>query len=1179
MITILSQTRNAAVAAFLVTSASMFSQTVIFEQDGKNVPNDWKAINNVSTQPISQTGGNGYWLLETKSATEKDELTSSMYNLSSYATATITLEVATYGNGDNNSAKVEISKDGGTTWSESVLSKTPTSSKYIDGGTFNISNPGNFVVRLTNNGDKGKGVRIQNFKITATGQGTTTPAAPVLTAPAAPQQGTVGQEFSYELDASDDAVSFQVVAGSSLPAGLSLNAESGEISGTPTAAGTFTTKFVAANAGGQKSNTIDVTFIIKEEDTTTPPENPMPVGGTIFKQGELFFVGFDGKYETKGPADRFLIATLVDIAPGTHFGIANSRYEAGAAANVRTDRWGGPGDKPHTEPGLITFKYTGDTPIKKGTVMVFDLNGTSNGFNKIHFVSPQQTVSTESRNFSFEVVKSNKPNISNDDPDQMYLIQGGFELDQKTPTTGAARYILRGKLLHGFTNGNDWVPLTQANSGADTTNGNKTEKKKRSSRLPAALECLNFALPNGQGAAYYKNSETHEGSFRNILSSVNTPSKWTIGKPTIKPTVANADAKAFTENGTVQPGTWLGSNGTNWFYCENWENYQVPDKTTDVIIPATAVNKPVVKADDANAAKYKNTATFNNITIQEGAKLTMNGTTEIEMHGNWNNEGTFEMGNSTITFAGTGTQVINGNDTAKAETFYNVNLANNFNTQESNNLIAKGKLSVQPGYKVTAADGRYISAGNFENQGDGSNFIVEKDGSFVIDNAAASVSGQITVQRETKNSDGEQYNFLSAPVKGLNIKASTGSPRVQAYEEATDFFQDSEGEYIVGKGYAVKDAAAENLYNFQGEVVHGNQTYAMEKSGEGYNLLGNPYAAKFSLENFFVVNNNLDTTFYLWDSAVNKEVQQYGGAYNGNSYATYNVDNSTGARATGGVAQSNAQAETANDKVPNGILKVGQGFIAKATTAGNATFTNEMMVKEGGVAFFGNTAKKQDKDRYWLSLDTPTGVNNQIAVVYYGGGSNAFGKDDSEDISNASDLLYTVADGKKLIIHGRAPFSAEDLVKLGANAFADGTYKIKVDRAEGIFAGAQGIYLRDKATGAVVNLSEKPYSFRAEAGSLADRFEIAYTDARFLAAAEAAVADQVSVYEDNGGFVVAAPEKISEIRVYDAAGKLVQVSRPAERKAAVSASAWAKGVYHFVISAGQTTATKKVLKK
>lgn len=886
----------------------------------------------------------------------------------------------------------------------------------------------------------------------------------------------------------------------------------------------------------------------------------------------MFFVGFDATYQQSGPADRFLIATLVDIAKDTEFSIVNSRYEAGAKANERTDRWGGPGDNPSTAPGIITFKYTGDTPIKKGTVMVFDLNKDSNGIDKIHFVSPQQTVSTESRNFSFQVLKSNKPNISKDNPDQMYLIQGDFELDQKTPTTGAARYILRGKLLHGFTNRANWVPLTQANSGGS----NSTD---RTSRLPAALECLNFALPGGQGAAYYKNSETHEGSFRDILSSVNTGTNWFAGKPTIKPTVASADAKAFTENGTVQPGTWVGTNGTNWFYCENWENYQVPDKTTDVIIPATAVNKPVVKADDANAAKYKSTATFNNITIQEGAKLTMNGTTEIEMHGNWNNEGTFEMGNSTITFAGTGTQVINGNDTAKAETFYNVNLANNFNTQESNNLIAKGKLSVQPGYKVTAADGRYISAANFENQGDGSNFIVEKDGSFVIDNAAASVSGQITVQRETKNSDGEQYNFLSAPVKGLNIKAATGSPRVQAYEEATDFFQDSEGEYVVGKGYAVKDAAAENLYNFQGEVVHGNQTYAMEKIGEGYNLLGNPYAAKFSLENFFLVNNNLDTTFYLWDSAVNKEVQQYGGAYNGNSYATYNADNSTGTRATGGVAQSNAQAETANDKVPNGILKVGQGFIAKATTEGNATFTNEMMVREGGVAFFGNTAKKQDKDRYWLSLDTPTGVNNQIAVVYYGGGSNAFGKDDSEDISNASDLLYTVADGKKLIIHGRAPFSAEDVVKLGANAFADGTYKIKVDRAEGIFAGAQGIYLRDKATGAIVNLSEKPYSFRAEAGSLADRFEIAYTDARFLAAAEAAVADQVSVYEDNGGFVVAAPEKISEIRVYDAAGKLVQVSRPAERKAAVSASAWAKGVYHFVISAGQTTATKKVLKK
>ncbi|WP_392437688.1 T9SS type A sorting domain-containing protein [Cruoricaptor ignavus] len=641
----------------------------------------------------------------------------------------------------------------------------------------------------------------------------------------------------------------------------------------------------------------------------------------------------------------------------------------------------------------------------------------------------------------------------------------------------------------------------------------------------------------------------------------------------------NAAAKAFTENGTVQPGTWLGSNGTNWFYCENWENYQVPDKTTDVIIPATATNKPVVKADDVNAAKYKSTATFNNITIENGASLTMGDNTEIEMHGNWNNAGTFEMGNSTITFAGTGTQVINGNDTAKAETFYNVNLANNFNTQESNNLIAKGKLSVQPGYKVTAADGRYISAGNFENQGDGSNFIVEKDGSFVIDNAAASVSGQITVQRETKNADDNQYNFLSMPVKGVNIKTATEAKRVLYYDEKTDFFKDSDGAYVVGKAYAVKDKAKENLYGFKGAVVHGNQTYKLEKGGEGYNLLGNPYAAKFGLDYFAIENDGkVEPTFYLWDSAVNKEVQQYGNQYNGNSYATYNANNSTGTKAAGGTAESNSVTETPNDKVPNGTLKVGQGFIAKAIAAGDATFTNEMMVREGGVAFFGNTARKQDRDRYWLSLTAPTKMNNQIAVVYYENGKKGFGQDDSEDISGASDLLFSVVEGKQVIINGRPNFKGDDVVQLGTANFMAGEYSIRIDKAEGIFAGKQDIFLKDKMTGKVANLSHGKYTFTAEEGTTTDRFEIVYSD-NLLKANDIAKED-LQVYEDNLTFVAkSSGERISSVKLYDASGKLVFSGEFNSHEARIPAASLAKGLYIITVKAGEQTLTKKILKK
>ena len=44
---------------------------------------------------------------------------------------------------------------------------------------------------------------------------------------------------------------------------------------------------------------------------------------------------------SSGPDDQYMVATMVDIVPGSSsFSIANSRYEAGAAANIRTDKFG-----------------------------------------------------------------------------------------------------------------------------------------------------------------------------------------------------------------------------------------------------------------------------------------------------------------------------------------------------------------------------------------------------------------------------------------------------------------------------------------------------------------------------------------------------------------------------------------------------------------------------------------------------------------------------------------------------------------------------------------------------------------------------------------------------------------------------------------------------------------------
>ncbi|MFP2906244.1 di-heme oxidoredictase family protein [Pyxidicoccus sp. 3LFB2] len=82
-------------------------------------------------------------------------------------------------------------------------------------------------------------------------------AAPPSITSALTQSGTVGMALSYSITASNAPSSY---AATGLPAGLSVNPVSGEISGTPTAAGTTSAIISATNAVGTDSKTLVFTI-------------------------------------------------------------------------------------------------------------------------------------------------------------------------------------------------------------------------------------------------------------------------------------------------------------------------------------------------------------------------------------------------------------------------------------------------------------------------------------------------------------------------------------------------------------------------------------------------------------------------------------------------------------------------------------------------------------------------------------------------------------------------------------------------------------------------------------------------------------------------------------------------------------------------------------------------------
>ena len=199
----------------------------------------------------------------------------------------------------------------------------------------------------------------------------------------------------------------------------------------------------------------------------------------------------------------------------------------------------------------------------------------------------------------------------------------------------------------------------------------------------------------------------------------------------------------------------------------------------------------------------------------------------------------------------------------------------------------------------------------------------------------------------------------------------------------------------------------------------------------------------------------------------------------------------------------------------------------------------------------------------------------QMAVTYGQGASNAYDNADSKLMSVGNDNIYSIAEGNKLAIQGRANFANTDVVTLGNKHSLNGNYTISLVGKTGIFDNGQVIYLRDKQLNTYTDLTQQDYTFAAGQGEFANRFEIVYQPQGALATVETTKGD-LRVYRDGEVFVVENAAKLDKITVLDASGRVVKVLQPNAKKVVVEISA--KGMYLFNILCQGKEQVKKVIK-
>ncbi len=508
--------------------------------------------------------------------------------------------------------------------------------------------------------------------------------------------------------------------------------------------------------------------------------------------------------------------------------------------------------------------------------------------------------------------------------------------------------------------------------------------------------------------------------------------------------------------------------------------------------------------------------------------------------------------------------------------------------------VAKNvKVELDANLTINALQSLTVSE-QFTNAGTGNNVVIQDGGNLLQGNDLPAVanSGNIRVEKlftftYYAPNNRQQYNYVSSPVIGGNLKdIYPGSPATLYHNQATNTFFNSSGANITGRALAVKEpsttavAAQTVTAAFNGVPFNGILNYPLAYTvatgvNPGFNLVGNPYPSNIDLELLYEDNKDkIEATFWLWDNRGNTEFKQLGSSYTGDNYAKYNAVSGTGV----GIGFKAPNSPNNSVREPNQFVKVATGFMVRAKSDANTKkldYKNSIRTSDNtGPGFFGKGAAK---DRFWLTMETPSGMNFTNAVVYFANGKENYGPEDTKTF-NSSDAIYTVVGDQKLAINGKGVFQSTDKVDLGLSHFVNGNYTISSGKKEGVFANGQHIYLKDRQTGIITNLTEGAYTFTANAGETTGRFEIMYQPETVLGT-DGTAKEELKVYRDGQEYVISSPgRKITGVEVYDTSGKLMMKSTTAQTEVRLNGNTWTDGVYILKISRDGEVITKKVLK-
>lgn len=527
----------------------------------------------------------------------------------------------------------------------------------------------------------------------------------------------------------------------------------------------------------------------------------------------------------------------------------------------------------------------------------------------------------------------------------------------------------------------------------------------------------------------------------------------------------------------------------------------------------------------------------------------------------------------------------------------------NFNTS-NNGVIDCKNLTVNNTALLRIELGDYCNVYGDITVSPTANLFVSSGAVLIPANNNAIFSGVVSIERKTPLMKRYDYTYWSSPVVTTigNSLLETNWQSSRIFTFNTSNFLDIETTYtgtfisnlpdgqdddanvwtkallsdtmILGKGYGamIKSAPLSGTYPrtetvvFTGFLNTGTINIPLSLSqnttsnNDDFNLIGNPYSASISSNDFIDANlNNISGVLYFWTHS-NTLSSNYTGLellnFSKNDYAKYTKLG--GVRAVFG------------GRIPSEVIGSCQGFLVEAENQADLTFTPNMMSvaysNTTPISFFRNNSDLEFKVRLNLyNLD----FFSQQLIGYNSDTTLEYNKGWDSKIFNINVPLkfYSLEDVDLYDIQARGEFKKKDVVKLGYYSAIETQYTIEAEIEGNV---PNKIFLYDKLLNVFHNLNTA-YVFTTTVGSHNDRFELRYKKIKKDEDKEILILDE--------GFtlnIISNEDDFTNIRVFDLTGILIREVAGSWNELKIEGLS--KGLYILKISIDNKIVTKKIIK-